>query len=207
MRSSVTDPIGDSGLRYAPAAQLLHWVTSAALFVMLPFVWVAENFPEGPVRVFWYLLHESVGICIFLLVIARVTWRFAHRPPAMPRTRPPVVRAVASLSHWLLYTVLLVMPVTGYLMAGNGQPVPFFGLFALPGLPKNDALGELANAVHVYTQFVVYALVAFHIGATVWHVAVLRDGTLDRMLPRQDRGTLGQRTRLGSLPPPLQTKD
>ena len=176
----------DATARYSGIAQALHWATTAALFVMLPFVWVAENFPEGPIRIFWYLLHESVGITIFCLIVARVTYRFAHPPPPEPTTVGRGARALARLTHWLLYAVLLTMPVTGYLMAGNGQPVPFFGLFSLPGLPKNEPLGVVANTIHVYGQFAVYGLVILHLAGTVWHVAVRRDGLLDRMLPPQD---------------------
>jgi len=170
--------------RYTATAQLLHWISTALLFLMLPFVWVAENFPPGPTRVFWYMLHESFGITIFLLVLVRLTWRFAHPPPPLPGAEPIGLRRLVAASHWLLYAVLLVMPVTGYLMAGNGQPVPFFGL-PLPGLPKNDPLGVLADTIHVYCQFAVYGLVLLHIAGTVWHVAVRRDGLLDRMLPPQ----------------------
>jgi len=172
--------------RYTGFAMLAHWITTALLFLMLPFVWVAENFPPGETRTFWYLMHESFGIMIFLLVIARVTWRFAHPPPPLERPVGPVAKGLSHLSHWGLYAVLLVMPATGYLMAGNGQPVPFFGLFSLPGLPKNDALGVIGNQIHVNAQFVVYALVLLHVAAVAWHVGVRRDGLLNRMLPPQD---------------------
>lgn len=171
--------------RYDGVAQGLHWVTTALLAITLPFVWVAENFPEGPIRVFWYLLHESCGIMILLLVIARLTWRAAHPPPPMPGSFGVASRRLAQANHWLLYGVLLLMPVTGYLMAGNGQPVPFFGLLALPGLPKSEAIGLIANRIHVWTQFAVYGLVVLHVAGTVWHVAIRRDGTLNRMLPPQ----------------------
>ena len=178
------DGTGQAG-RYNGLAQLLHWVTTAMLFLMLPFVWVAENFPPGPVRIFWYLLHESFGITILLLIIARLTWRAGRPPPPLPGSDGPFLRGLARVNHGLLYAVLIVMPVTGYLMAGNGQPVPFFGLFSLPGLPKNDPLGVVANRIHVFTQFAVYGLVLMHIAGTVWHVAVRRDGLLNRMLPPQ----------------------
>lgn len=184
----MTIPQGAATRRYDGTAQLLHWITTALLAIMLPFVWVAENFPEGPIRVFWYLLHESCGIMIFLLVIARLTWRTAHPPPPLPASNGAGTRALARVTHWLLYGVLLLMPVTGYLMAGNGQPVPFFGVLNLPGLPKNEALGMLANRIHVWTQFAVYGLVLLHVAGTVWHVAVRRDGLLDRMLPEQRPG-------------------
>lgn len=171
--------------RYTGLAQALHWLTAAALCLLLPFVWVAENFPPGPVRVFWYMAHESMGISVFLMVLLRLTWRFRHAPPAHPASHARLTRLAAGLTHALLYAVLLVMPVTGYLMAGNGQDVPFFRLLSLPGFARNDDLGKLADTVHVWCQFSVYGLIALHVAGTVWHVAVRRDGTLDRMLPPQ----------------------
>ncbi|MCD4864746.1 cytochrome b [Pseudomonas sp. PLB05] len=171
--------------RYTGFAQALHWLTVALLCLLLPFVWVAENFPPGPVRTLWYLLHESTGISVFLLILIRLTWRWRHpAPPAYPRDGR-LLRLLAALNHGLLYAVLLLMPVTGYLMAGQGQPVPVFGLFSLPGFPRHEALGILANRIHVAGQFAVYGLVILHVAAVVWHVAIRRDGTLERMLPEQ----------------------
>jgi cytochrome b561 len=171
--------------RYTGVAQALHWLTAAALCFLLPFVWVAENFPPGPARVFWYMAHESMGLSVFLLVLMRLTWRWRHRPPAYPAGTGRVIAILAKLSHGLLYAVLLVMPVTGYLMAGNGQDVPFFRVISLPGFAANEPLGQLADTVHVWCQFAVYGLVMLHVAATVWHVAIRRDGMLERMLPPQ----------------------
>lgn len=172
--------------RYTGFAQALHWLTVAALCLLLPFVWVAENFPPGPLRTFWYMAHESMGISVFLLVLIRLTWRWRHRAPPYPASIGRPQRWIARLNHGLLYAVLLVMPVTGYLMAGNGQRVPWFRLLELPGFVRNEPLGIAADTVHVAGQFVLYALVALHVAATVWHVAVRRDGLLERMLPPQN---------------------
>nr|WP_241749053.1 cytochrome b [Pseudoroseomonas aerophila] len=171
--------------RFSGWAQALHWITAAALCFLLPFVWVAENFPPGPVRTFWYMAHESMGISVFLLVLMRLTWRWRHRAPSYPPGIAAVQRAAAWANHALLYAVLLVMPVTGYMMAGNGQGVPYFRLLTLPGFAQNQALGVAANTVHVWGQFALYALVAMHVAATVYHVAIRRDGLLERMLPPQ----------------------
>jgi cytochrome b561 len=171
--------------RYHGFAQALHWVTAGALCLLLPFVWVAENFPPGPIRTFWYMTHESMGISVFLLVLMRLTWRWRHRPPPYPRHMGTAQRWVASLNHTLLYAVLLVMPITGYMMAGNGQEVPWFRLVNLPGFAHDEALGITADGIHVAGQFVLYGLIFLHVAATAWHVAVRRDGLLDRMLPEQ----------------------
>lgn len=172
-------------LRYHGFAQALHWLTTGALCLLLPFVWVAENFPPGPIRTFWYMAHESMGISVFLLVLMRLTWRCRHKAPPYPGYMGKPQRWIATLNHALLYAVLLVMPVTGYMMAGNGQRVPWFRLVNLPGFPHNEALGITADSVHVAGQFVLYSLIFLHIAATVWHVAVRRDGLLERMLPEQ----------------------
>lgn len=171
--------------RYTGVAQALHWLTAGALCFVLPFVWVAENFPDGPVRVFWYMAHESMGISVFLMVLLRLTWRWRHAAPPYPTGTGRWAAVMAGTVHGLLYGVLLVMPITGYLMAGNGQEVPFFRLISLPGFTRDERLGELANTVHVWCQFLVYGLVIVHVAATVWHVAVKRDGMLERMLPQQ----------------------
>jgi cytochrome b561 len=60
-------------------------------------------------------------------------------------------------------------------------------VIALPGFSKNEPLGMFADTVHVGCQFAVYALIVMHVAATVWHVAVRRDGMLERMLPPQRR--------------------
>ena len=62
----------------------------------------------------------------------------------------------------------------------------YFGLFDISALPKNKTLGDFANVLHVTGQWGLYALVSLHVAATVWHVAIRRDGLLNRMLPPQD---------------------
>src|ERR1700733_10214720 len=47
--------------------------------------------------------------------------------------------------------------------------------------------GDAAKVLHLLGQWGVYTLVGLHVGATVWHVAIRRDGLLDRMIPPQDQ--------------------
>ena len=77
------------------------------------------------------------------------------------------------------------MPLTGLLnAAASGHPVGFFGLFAIPPfLPQDPRLSQIAVAIHLAGQFVVYALVAIHIAAALTHRFVRRNRVLDRMLP------------------------
>jgi cytochrome b561 len=173
--------------RYTATAQWLHWISAALMLAVLILAWVMESLPNGDAsRATIVMLHKSVGLTILALTAARLVWRAIHPPPPAMRWAAWEA-AAATASHWLLYLVLLAMPFSGYLMsAGRGRAIPYFGLFEVPLLtPATDAIWRIGSTVHSVGQWALYALVALHIAATVWHVAIRRDGTLDRMLPEQ----------------------
>lgn len=173
--------------RYTGLAQLLHWVTAAVMFAILPIAWVMTALPEKDHRTFTlYPLHESLGITIFALVAVRLVWRALHPPPPLP-DEPRAVELAGKASHWLLYLVMISMPISGWVMATAGGYHPtWFGL-PLPALAKNPPLAKLAASAHATGQWAVYALIVLHIAATAWHLWARRDAVLDRMLPVQTK--------------------
>ena len=192
--SLATNTAAEPGLpatrRYTLTAQALHWATAALMFAVLPLAWVMVSMPdEAQSRGLLYTLHKSVGLTILALAAVRLFWRARHHAPALPAAMPAWERRSAFASHWMLYILLVGMPVSGYLLsAAGGHPVSYFGLFTVPGLPTNDALHEGAEWVHVALgQWLVYAFILLHLAATAWHVAVRRDAVLDRMLPARDQ--------------------
>jgi cytochrome b561 len=178
--------------QYTLTAQALHWITAALMFTVLPVAWVMMNMPEtAHARGLLFTLHKSIGLSIVMLVAIRLTWRAMHPAPPLTRGLGRWEKGAAIVSHWMLYVVLIGMPMSGYLLdATGGYPISYFGLFSVPVLPKIPALANAATWVHVAVgQWLVYALILLHVAATVWHVSVRRDGVLNRMLPEQaERG-------------------
>ena len=175
--------------RYTATAQALHWVTAILMLTAIPLAWVMVNMPDQAAsRGSLYMLHKSVGLTILVLVAIRLAWRAIRPPPRLPGQLAAWDRAAAITSHVLLYAILLGMPISGYIMSAAGRfPVTYFDLFTLPRLPHNQTLLSTAHWLHVVTgQWLVYALIAIHLTATAWHVAIRRDGVLERMLPAQD---------------------
>jgi cytochrome b561 len=173
--------------RYTVSAQALHWLTVFLILMILPVAWVMMSLPTGPEQDRMLVFHRSLGVTIFAVAVIRLAWRSTHPPPPLPSNTPRVLELISQLTHCLLYALLLLMPVTGYLQSADGRPVSYFGLFNLPGLPQDKALGNAAKVLHLLGQWGVYTLVGLHVGATVWHVAIRRDGLLDRMIPPQDQ--------------------
>ncbi|MGN7126131.1 cytochrome b [Methylorubrum thiocyanatum] len=172
--------------RSSRTAQALHWLTSVLVLAVLPLAWVATSLArDAAAKPVLFQFHKSVGLTILALVVARILWR-TFNPPPPEVSEPAGLALIARVSHWLLYAVFLLMPVSGFLLSAfNGSTTQFFYLFPIPGFEKNEAIRNLLQSVHLAGQWAVYALVLLHIAGTVWHVAIRRDGVLDRMLPEQ----------------------
>lgn len=189
--SSVQAKVSQAEDRYTLTAQALHWLTALLVFATLPIAWVMVNLPKDATALSGalFMIHKSLGLTIWVLVILRLLWRAFHPAPPLERGLARWEVVTAHASHWLLYLFLFGMPISGYLLsAASGHPVSYFGLFTLPGLAKNETLAHVATLSHVVTgQWALYALILLHVGATTWHVAFRRDGVLNRMLPPQHR--------------------
>lgn len=174
--------------RYNGVAQALHWLTALLVVAVLPLAWVATSLArDAPSKGDMFVLHKSVGLTLFALVVVRIVWRILHPAPPEPRM-PAALALLGRINHWLLYAVFLIMPASGYLLSAfAGRSTPYFWLFTVPGLPKDEALQKIFQSVHLAGQWAVYLLVGLHILATVWHVAIRRDGLHERMMPVQDQ--------------------
>lgn len=171
--------------RYGAVAQTLHWLIAALIFVMFGLGWYMADLPLGQHKFDMYQLHKSLGVTIFSLVILRLIWRWLSPAPALPATMPGWERAAAHATHGLLYLMLLVQPVIGFLQSNAANfPVVWWGTLPLPAVIGNDeALGEALIGVHEWGARIILILVVLHIGAALRHHFVIKDDILRRMLP------------------------
>lgn len=134
--------------------------------------------------------HKAIGITVLVLTVARVGWRIAHRPPPLPADVPAWQARVAQLTHWLLYALMLAMPLTGWLMVSNGEtlrPLTWFGLFDIPYLTISRRAGDIGHEGHELLAIPFAALVLLHIAAAMKHHLIDRDSVLVRMAPMLGR--------------------
>jgi len=172
--------------RYDPVARTLHWTVVVLLFVTMPMgILMYSVLGRGALQDALFTVHKSLGLLILALMLARLGWRLAHgAPPPSPALRPLEIAASRGV-HWLLYLLLLLMPVTGYVMeTAGGFAVSFFGLVAVPRLVAPDkALSDMAERAHLTLQWAIYALVLMHVGAALHHHFFRRNDVLARMWP------------------------
>ncbi|MGA2189577.1 MAG: cytochrome b [Steroidobacteraceae bacterium] len=171
---------------YTKVAVYLHWVMALFILLNLSVGFFMETFANpSPQRNNVLFYHASIGMLIFVLAVLRLGWRLAHRPPPMPQSISKAQQTAAHGLHWVLYLLILVQPISGYVhrMAGN-HLVSFFGLFNLPVLiGKNEPLRLLTDTIHDSGAIIIAILVAGHIAAALKHRLFDRDLVLQRMIP------------------------
>jgi cytochrome b561 len=177
--------------RYTHTAITLHWVIALLIFAAFPLGVYMHELPLSPDKLRLYSYHKWIGVTIFLLAVLRVAWRGTHRPPALPEAMPRWERIAADTVHYLLYALILAIPLSGWLMSSaKGVQTVWFGVLPLPDLlAKDKALGDLLKEVHEVLNFLMLGLVLAHIGAALKHHFINHDGILAHMIPFLGRKT------------------
>ncbi len=175
--------------RYTATAILLHWLIGLALLCMLALGFYMQSLPLSPEKLKLFSWHKWAGVTIFLLVCFRLAWRLSHRPPALPASMPPWARLAAHAVHWLLYGLMLAIPLSGWLMSSaQGFQTVWFGVIPLPDLlPRDREMGKLLTQVHVFLNWTLIACISLHVLAVLKHQFLDRDDLLSRMLCRTDK--------------------
>ncbi len=145
----------------------LHWI----IFILV----VLQFTLNGPMSAGWELIkngeepvfhplvgqHVVTGLLIFALVLWRLSIRIKRGAPPLPKEEHPVLKGLAHLTHWVLYALLILMPLSG--------AIAVFG----DVIPAGDAHGVLKNLMLLF--------VALHLSGAVFQQVVLKTNILDRM--------------------------
>jgi cytochrome b561 len=171
--------------RYTGTAKALHWVIVALLIAQFWVAWTMPHIGRNTKPETLINLHFSIGVVIILVALVRLAWRVRHGEPAPLDGIPPWQTTSARIVHWLLYLLLFVVPVLGWLNASyRGFPVAMFGL-ELPKLLVTRAPGwGWTGDTHVLlAEYGMLTLVGLHVAAALYHFIVRRYRVLQRMLP------------------------
>ena len=172
----------DGELHYNSVARALHWTIAVLIILNLAIGLLHDGLPKGLPAM---PIHKSIGLTVLALSAFRLVWRLTHTPPPMPTHMPGWEKATAHAVHWLLYALMFIMPVTGWIMSSaNDRPLTFFWLFDVPkfAVAKGDAIAGLSHEGHEILGYLMTALVLGHIAAALRHHVLLKDNILNRML-------------------------
>jgi cytochrome b561 len=181
---------GEAAQRYTRTAIVLHWLIGVALLGQLALGWIVSEIPRHtPARGYYVNLHKSVGITLGVLIVLRLAWRLTHRPPPMPAFMERWQQRAAITTHLLLYALMVLMPLLGYLASNfSKHGIKFYNLVLLPPWgPDLPAVYKLLNGAHIVCAYVLATLIALHVLAALQHAVLKGDGIFRRMWPAAPR--------------------
>lgn len=169
--------------RFPLSMRLLHWAMASLIISMLlaGFAMIRSLEP-------WHLTilnaHKAFGSIAFLLVLGRFFVRVKSTLPPLPKTLSNLQRHVATASHFVLYGLMITMPVSGYLMQYfAARPVDVFGLVILPSsLTADIERYALLREIHGYVASAFVIVILIHVAAALHHHFIRKDSVLKSML-------------------------
>ncbi|MDQ1228578.1 MULTISPECIES: cytochrome b [unclassified Sphingomonas] len=162
-------------------ARVLHWGMAAAIFAMLFMgVGMTTSLTWRPVLLD---LHQPLGLAILLLVVVRLANRLRHGAPALPPETPRLQALAATASHWMLYGLMVLLPLIGWGMrSAGGWPVRMIQGWNLPPIaPTDPTVYALLRDAHSILAWLLFAVVIAHLSAALLHGWIYRDGVFSSM--------------------------
>ena len=149
---------------YGLISKLLHWISAVLLFIQIPLGFYLVDLDFGPERLTIEDINVTVGLSIFYLVILRLLYKIFN---PTPRLEPSVFKGqkfLAKLNHVMLYVTILSITLSGILKKlFNGEVLII--IFKKIKIQDNFELGELFYDIHVYSNYLLIALITIHLMA------------------------------------------
>jgi superoxide oxidase len=171
--------------RYATASIALHWLMFILIAAVYATIELRELFPRGSdPRNLLKSWHFMLGLSVLALVVLRVLARLTQPTPPIVPAPAAWQRKLAALGHLALYGLMFAMPLAGWIiLSAEGKDIPFFGLSLPPLVGVNEGLAHDVEELHETVGSAGYWLIGFHAAAALFHHYLLKDNTLQRMLP------------------------
>ncbi len=168
----------------------LHWLVALCILSLSGFGIYMVQTESWPL----YHIHKSIGLLVFVAIIARVVWRLRNGLPRPVRALSRLEHAAAKGAHYLLLACTVAMPVTGMIYSGSsGNGFGIFGVEIFPAnyppaggmaVPFSADWSGIGQAMHGYIGYFLLGLIALHVAAALKHHILDKDATLTRMLGR-----------------------
>ncbi len=178
--------------RYNSVAISLHWLIAVLILALLAMgKYMTHLEVSDPLRYTVTQWHKSAGITVLLLASFRLIWRFTHKPPTLPQGTSRFAKAASHLAHMALYLLMVVIPVSGWVMV-SASPLNIqtllFGIVPWPhisyftALPEREIVAEQAALTHLWLGNTIIFLVVLHTSAALFHQWIRKDRLISRMV-------------------------
>jgi len=170
---------------FARSQRIMHWLVLLMIVIAYAAMELKGFTTKGSApRALLVLTHYTAGVSVLVLMVVRVGLKLTHHDPDIIPQPPRWQIISAKAVHGLLYLMFLSLPLLGVLSLYVGQVEwSFLGLQMPVAAAKDPELQHTLKSVHELIANAGYFLVGLHAAAALFHHYIVRDNTLERMLP------------------------
>tara|TARA_B100000767_G_C19379324_1_gene375237 strand:+ start:22 stop:549 length:528 start_codon:yes stop_codon:yes gene_type:complete len=167
--------------KYGLIAKIFHWLTFLILIAQIPFGFYLVDLEFSEARIELEDIHILIGISIFYLVLFRLIWKLINPTPKPWREFFKGQIIIANINHYLLYISIFTITGSGALKKlYMGEKLNFF-FFKYQLKDFNFELSDIFYSIHIYSNYLLIALICIHIFAVITHHIFFKDKILNKI--------------------------
>ncbi len=158
--------------RYGSVSRIIHWLMALCIMSLLGVgIWMAGLPDDASNKMTVYMLHQSTGFLMLILVVVRVAWLVYTPAPALPDAVSVRDKRLTKTAKHAFYMLMVAVPLSGLLMTNYfGFSVDFYTLFKVPLLvEKSKELGGIFHELHEVFAFTLLGLLVLHVAGVIKH--------------------------------------
>lgn len=176
--------LGNTQKDYGSVTKLFHWTMALLIIGLVTAGIIMHEMENSPLKWQVYGIHKATGIVVFFLASLRVIWRWVNPVPQLDPDVPPLVKWSATNNIRFLYLLMILYPVSGYLMSTlGGHAISIYGLYEIQPIGK---FPEISKRLHFFHTYILEYLLIFsfsaHVLGALYHHFIRKDRTLKRMM-------------------------
>jgi cytochrome b561 len=171
--------------RYGIMSRLLHWTIGILFISLIPLGIFTSMIPENtPFRLSYYVIHKTIGVTLFILVLIRIAWNMFSQRPALNSSLKERDAKLAHRAHLTLYFIMLAVPVTGFMMTSYHGYGTYFYFWEFPPPVEESDIYIVWGLFHKYLlPYLIYIVLGAHVLGALKHHFIDRDKTsIKRMI-------------------------
>jgi cytochrome b561 len=165
--------------QYSKRTAILHWLIFLLVIAAAFMAMQIEETKDAGQKLSMYPVHFLIGDLVLLLTLLRIYFRKKDGEPA-PANANPLLNKIASATHLLTNLSVIAVAISGIatvatsglvdaLKSGDPALIPDFHQVAAKGF-------------HEMFLGILFALVAFHVAAALYHQFIVKDNLLRRIM-------------------------
>ena len=157
---------------YNRTQKLLHFIILVSFIAQMMGMLAVQNLSLAKsTKILTYMIHKSNGVVLLFVGILFLFARYQN----IVNLKPGLAQwehILATVTHKTLLAMIVLMPLSGVLMAlFSGKSLPFYGLFSIPSpFQKVQALALFFHEMHHFCAYLLYLSFFLHLLGTLKHV-------------------------------------